>query len=247
MSKSFIVIVTEFESATEACADGSRKHHDFDVVALWVQSSHGCCSFSVQLSAAFGQSGSPSLELLVSQFDTGMVQGCFFTYHQQVFLSVPVPFGLEVMSLDVLALFISPWFLLPLMLLWSCCISLKAFLNPWRKTLISASIVWALVCCVRFASVFAFKMDVLFLFLFYLFYIYICRLVVFVVVVLSFDSVLFCLYCEIVVFLFSFFSVLFDVIFCQLFVVFWWLLSLILSLIYLQSAPNHIKVECLWR
>ena len=77
MSKSFIVIVMEVESDTEACADGSRKHHNLDVVALWLQSSYGCCSFSVQLSAAFGQSGSPSLELLVSQFDTGMVQGFF--------------------------------------------------------------------------------------------------------------------------------------------------------------------------
>lgn len=81
MSKSFIVIVMEVESDTEACADGSRKHHNLDVVALWLQSSYGCCSFSVQLSAAFGQSGSPSLELLVSQFDTGMVQGFFHLPH----------------------------------------------------------------------------------------------------------------------------------------------------------------------
>ena len=133
MSKSFIVIVMEVEFDTEACADGSGKHHNLDVVALWLQSSYGCCSFSVQLSAAFGQSGSPSLELLVSQFDTGMVQGFFFTYHQQVFLSVPVPFGLEVMSLDVLALFIFPWFLLPLMLLWSCCISFEGFSESLKE------------------------------------------------------------------------------------------------------------------
>ena len=60
-------------------------------------------------------------------------------------------------------------------------------------------------------------MDVLFFFL--SFFIYICSLVVFVVV-LSFDVVLFCLYCELIVFPCVFSSVLFDLIFCQLLVVF---------------------------
>ena len=101
---------------------------------------------------------------------------------------------------------------------------------------------WASVCCVRFASVFAFKMDVLFLFYFYI-YIY----AVLQFLLLFCPLMLFCLYCELIVFLCFFSSVLFDLIFCQLFVVFWWLLSLILSLIYLQSAPNPIKIECLWR